>query len=73
MDFLIIHRTAFWLGLALIVIAVVMSANRTGNWSGIVKFWQKQMEMNPTEFKLHRSGLVLMIAGVALSLLDQVL
>ena len=71
MDFLIIHRTAFWLGLALIVTAVVMSARRTGNWAGVVKFWQKQMEMNAGEFKLHRTGLILMIAGVVFSLIDQ--
>lgn len=73
MDFFIIHRSAFVLGLILIIAALLISAQRTGNYSGLLKFWEKRMEMNPFEFKLHRTGLVLMIAGVALSLLDQML
>ncbi len=73
MSITLIHTTAFYLGLILIVAALVMSANRTNNWSGLLRFWEKKMDMNPMEFKLHRTGLVLMIAGVAISLISQLL
>lgn len=73
MDFFIIHRSAFVLGLILIIAALLISAQRTKNYTGLLKFWEKRMEMNPIEFKIHRTGLVLMVAGVALSLLDQLL
>lgn len=73
MSITIIHTLAFYIGLVLILTALIMSANRTKNWSGLLRFWEKKMDMNPMEFKLHRTGLVLMIAGVVISLIAQLL
>lgn len=73
MDFELVHRIAFYGGLIVLIASLVMSAMRTGNWSGLIKFWEKRVEMTPTEFKIHRTGLVMMILGVVLSLADQLL
>ena len=73
MDLLIIHRTAFLGGLLFMLIALLLSANRTGNYRGLLRFWERNMDMNATEFKLHRTGLLGMLLGVVLSLVDQLL
>ena len=73
MDLLIIHRTAFLGGLLIMLVALLLSANRTGNYRGLLRFWERNMDMSATEFKRHRTGLLGMLLGVALSLVDQVL
>lgn len=73
MDFDWIHRLAFFGGLIVLLVSLVMSANRTSNWSGLLRFWEKRVEMTATEFKIHRTGLAMMIVGVVLNLASQLL
>lgn len=73
MDFETLHRVVFITGIIVLIGALVMNAARTRNWVGLIKFWQPRVDMSPTEFKVHRSGVALMIAGVVLSLLSQLL
>ncbi|MGB0957153.1 MAG: hypothetical protein ACPGUF_01670 [Litorivicinus sp.] len=73
MDFDILHRVVFISGIVVLIAALVINARRTNNWVGLIKFWQPRVAMSPTEFKVHRVGVALMIAGVVLSLLSQLL
>ncbi|SFG97174.1 hypothetical protein [Neptunomonas qingdaonensis] len=64
----ILEQILFWGGLIVFLVSLAMYAGRTKDFKSLLMFWQPTIEFNPKEFKINRTGMTMMIAGLALRL-----
>ncbi len=63
----IAQSVALGLGVILVMIALGRYIHRTHNWHAVWQVWVgKLKDLNLAEFRLYRSGIVLLFAGVLL-------
>ncbi|QEA40868.1 hypothetical protein FGL86_08105 [Pistricoccus aurantiacus] len=58
------------LGFAIVLIAYGRYVRRTQDVRGVLMFWARRLSLSASEFRLQRSGIVLMLLGVVLRYLN---
>ncbi|MBL7250461.1 hypothetical protein ACLD02_04490 [Alloalcanivorax sp. C16-2] len=51
-------------GLLLVALAYGRYIRRTGDWSGVLRFWARGMALSVVEFKIQRAGLMVLMLAV---------
>lgn len=65
-----LEQFLFWGGLLVFIISLAIYAGRTKDYKSLVEFWKPTMEMNRREFNVNRVGLTMMVAGVAIRIVN---
>jgi hypothetical protein len=65
-----LEQFLFWGGLLVFIISLAIYAGRTKDYKSLVEFWKPTMEMNRREFNVNRVGLTMMVAGVAIRIIN---
>lgn len=65
-----LEQFLFWGGLLVFLVSLAMYAGRTKDFRSLVEFWKPTMELTKREFNVNRAGLTMMIAAVAIRLIN---
>ncbi|MGY8868797.1 MAG: hypothetical protein ACKVJE_00025 [Pseudomonadales bacterium] len=64
----LLEQILFWGGLIVFLVSLAMYASRTKDFKSLLMFWQPTIEFSPKEFKVNRTGMMMMIVGLVLRL-----
>lgn len=64
----ILEQLLFWGGLIVFLVSLAMYAGRTKDFKSLIMFWQPTIEFSPTESKVNKIGMAMMIMGLVLRL-----
>ena len=65
-----LEQFLFWGGLLVFLVSLAMYAGRTKDYRSLVEFWKPTIEMTPREFNVNRAGLLMMVAAVAIRMIN---
>lgn len=65
-----LEQFLFWGGLLVFLVSLAMYAGRTKDFRSLIEFWKPTMELTPREFNVNRAGLTMMIAAVAIRIIN---
>ena len=65
-----LEQFLFWGGLLVFLVSLAMYAGRTKDYRSLVEFWKPTMEMTRREFNVNRAGLLMMVAAVAIRMIN---
>jgi len=69
MDWLVqVEQGSLGLGALIVLLSFAPYIKRTGDFTAVIFFWQKRLELTRQEFVVNRIGLGLMILGVVVRL-----
>ena len=69
----IVEQFLFWGGLIVFLVSLAMYAGRTKDYKSLVEFWKPTINMTLREFNVNRVGLTMMVAAVAIRIINFVI
>ncbi|WP_067868011.1 hypothetical protein [Neptuniibacter marinus] len=66
----IIEQFLFLGGLLVYLVSLAMYAGRTKDYKSLIEFWKPTINMTKREFNVNRAGLTMMVAAVAIRIIN---